>query len=128
MVTIAPVLNDYDCTRPEVFQTNSSHYVNSRVLLQADNNGVLYPIDFYSKNLLLAEYNYEINDKELLAIFWCLKYWLLKLEWTDVSVVIFTYHRSLEYLIRTKVLTKNELISISKSCSKVEKQMAKRML
>ncbi len=95
MVTIAPVLNDYDCARPEVFQTDSSHYVNSRVLLQADNNDVLYPIDFYSKNLLLAEYNYEINDKELLAIFSYLKYWLLKLEWTDVSVIIFTYHRSL---------------------------------
>ena len=69
MVTIALVLNHYDFARPEVFQTDSSHYVNSSVLLQANNNGVLYPIDFYSINLLLAEYKNKINDKELLVIF-----------------------------------------------------------
>jgi len=31
-------------------------------------DGQLYPIAYFSKSLIPAEYNYEIYDKELLAI------------------------------------------------------------
>jgi hypothetical protein len=38
------------------------------VLSQLGDDGELYLVMFFSKNLALAECNYEIYDKELLAI------------------------------------------------------------
>ena len=54
--------------------SRDTDYVNSSILSQADDNGVLYLVVFYSKNLLPIEYNYKIYDKELLVIIRCLEY------------------------------------------------------
>jgi hypothetical protein len=43
------------------------------VLSQLDDSRVLHPIAFYSKKMTPAECNYEIYDKELLAIIRCLE-------------------------------------------------------
>jgi RNase H-like domain found in reverse transcriptase len=34
-----------------------------------------HPITFYSKSLTTVERNYEIHDKEMLAIVWALEEW-----------------------------------------------------
>lgn len=54
-------------------ETDSSDHVSSRVFSQLREYGLLDLIAFFSKNLNPAEYNYEINDKELLAIIKCFK-------------------------------------------------------
>ena len=59
---------------------------------------------FYSKNMASAEYNYEIYNKELLAIIRCLKHWRLELESIDIPIKIFTDYKNLEYFIITKEL------------------------
>ena len=74
LVTSALVLRHYERSRPAVLETDSSDYVNGGVLSQADDDGVLHPVAFYSKNLLPAECNYEIYGKELLAIVRCLEH------------------------------------------------------
>ena len=38
------------------------------MLSQYDNNGILHPVVFYSKSMILVKYNYYIYDKELLII------------------------------------------------------------
>jgi hypothetical protein len=38
------------------------------VLSQLNDDGELYPVTFFSKNLAPAKCNYEIYDKKLLAI------------------------------------------------------------
>ena len=43
------------------------------MLLQRNNNGNLYFIMFYNKNMLLIKYNYNIYNKELLIIIYYLK-------------------------------------------------------
>ena len=91
-----------------MLEIDSSDYVNGGVLSQADDDGVLHPVAFYSKNLLPAEYNYEIYDKELLAIVRCLEYWRPELESTDIPVQIFTDYKSLEYFIQIKELTRRQ--------------------
>ena len=49
-------------------ETDASNYAIRAYLLQPDNNGKLHPIAFYSRTISPAEMNYNIHDKELLAI------------------------------------------------------------
>ena len=46
---------------------DSSDYVNVGVLFQLSNR-LLYPVAYFLKKITLAEDNYNIYDKELLAI------------------------------------------------------------
>ena len=105
LVTSALVLQHYERSRPTVLEMDSLDYVNSGVLLQVNDKGVLHPVAFYSKNMVPAECNYEIYDKELLAIVRCLEHWRLELESTNIPVQIFTDYKSLEYFMQTKELT-----------------------
>ena len=49
-------------------ETDASDYVSTGVLSQYDDQGILHPVAFFSKIYAPAEYNYEIYDKELLAV------------------------------------------------------------
>jgi hypothetical protein len=55
-----------------------------------------------------AEYNYEIYDKELLAIIRCLEHWRLELENINILIKFFIDHRNLEYFITTKELSRRQ--------------------
>ncbi len=59
---------------------------------------------FYSKNMILAECNYEIYDKELLIIICCLKHWCFELKCTNISIKIFINHLNLKYFMIIKEL------------------------
>ena len=58
--------------------------------------------------MLDAEYNYEIYDKELLAIVKCFKNWRSKLEFSDLPIQVFTDYRGLEYFHSKKTLTRRQ--------------------
>ncbi len=73
-MTIVFVLKHFDSIREAILKTNFSNYVNDEVLSQYDDEDILHPMIFYSKNMILAECNYEIYDKELLIIIRCLKH------------------------------------------------------
>ena len=49
-------------------ETDASNLVSAGVLSQYDDDGYLHSVAFYSKKHSPAECNYEIYDKELLAI------------------------------------------------------------
>jgi hypothetical protein len=51
-----------------VVKANSSNYITRGILSQYNEEGVLHPIVYFSKQLSPAEYNYKIYNKELLAI------------------------------------------------------------
>ena len=91
-----------------ILETDSSDTVNGGVLSQKDKDGNIHPVAFYSKNLDPAERNYNIYDKELLAIIRALEYWQPELEYTDIPIKILTDHKSLEYFITTKKLTRRQ--------------------
>ena len=68
MVTEAPIFTHYKQGLRTIVATDSSDHVSSGVVSQLGKNGLLYLITFFSKNLNSIECNYEIYDKELLAI------------------------------------------------------------
>lgn len=66
--TTAPILRHFDPDRPIVVETDASDFVSGGVLSQPDEEDVLHPVAYFSKKHSPAECNYEIYDKELLAI------------------------------------------------------------
>ena len=67
----APILARFDPDRLILVKTDASDYVLAGILSQRDDQGLLHPVAFFSKKHLPAECNYEIYDKELLAIVRC---------------------------------------------------------
>ncbi|SLM36259.1 retrotransposon nucleocapsid protein [Lasallia pustulata] len=98
-VVTAPVLRHFDRTQKAILETGSSDHVNAGVLSQYDDDKVLHPVAFYSKNMVPAECNYEIYDKELLAI----------IRSTELRVEIFTDHKALEHFMTSKELTRRQV-------------------
>ena len=68
MVTKVPILVHYKQNLKTIVKINPSDYVSSKVFSQLREDGLLYPVVFFLKNLNSAECNYEIYDKKLLAI------------------------------------------------------------
>ena len=62
------------------------------------------PVAYISKSLNEAERNYEIYDKEMLAIIWCLEAWRHFLEEAKDWFEIWTDHKNLEYFMKAQKL------------------------
>ena len=104
----APILRHYDPTKETVVECDASDYVCSGILSQYDEDGVLHPVAFMSKKLLPAECNYEIYDKELLAIVRCFEDWRAELMGVDKPITVLTDHRNLQYFMTTRQLNRRE--------------------
>ena len=73
--TEEPVLMMPDTSKPFQIESDASKYASGAVLTQLDNNGSRHPCAFISKTFNEAERNYEIYDRELLAIIRSLQEW-----------------------------------------------------
>ncbi len=103
-MTTAFILKHFNSIREAILKTDFLNYVNDEVLSQYDNEDILHSVIFYSKNMILAECNYEIYDKKLLIIICCLKHWCSELKCTDISIKIFINHLNLKYFMIIKEL------------------------
>ncbi|MBW0510773.1 hypothetical protein O181_050488 [Austropuccinia psidii MF-1] len=103
-LTIAQILSHFDPSLPTNVETGASDYALGSVLSQISDSGK-HPIAFDSHNLLPAELNYEIHDKELLGIVWALKGWRAFLLSLSSSFEVLTNHYSLQYFLSSKILT-----------------------
>ena len=101
----APILIHFDPSKECHVETDLSDYVSAGVLSQEDDNGILHPVAYFSRRMVPAECNYEIYNKELLAIIQCFKEWRPELEGTAMPVKVLTDHKGLEYFMPTKKLT-----------------------
>lgn len=63
---------------------------------------------FFSKKHSATECNYEIYNKELLAIVRCFEEWRPELEGTPSPDKVITDHRNLEYFMTTKLLNRRQ--------------------
>jgi len=85
-VATAPVLAHFDFDRQIVVETNASDYVSAGVLSQYGEQGILHPVAYFSKKHSPTECNYEICDKELMAIVRCFEEWRPHLEGTPMAI------------------------------------------
>ncbi len=65
----APVLRYYNAELPTMVETDASKGVVAGLLSQQDpDTGLWHPVAYFSKTMLPAELNYDIHDKEMLAV------------------------------------------------------------
>ncbi len=107
-VTTVFILKHFNLIREVILKTDFLNYVNDEVLSQYDDEDILHSVIFYSKNMILAECNYEIYDKKLLIIICCLKHWCSELKCTDILIKIFIDHLNLKYFMIIKELIRRQ--------------------
>ena len=104
----APVLAMPDLTSPFVVEVYASYFATCAVLSQKVADDLLHPVAFYSKSLNDAERNYEIHDKELLAIIRALDEWRHYLEGAEHKLDIVSDHKNLLYFSDARRLTRRQ--------------------
>ena len=67
-ITSEPILLHFEPDKECVVETDASDYVSAGILSQVADDGLLHPVAFLSKKHSPAECNYDIYDKELMAI------------------------------------------------------------
>ena len=105
----APILAFFDYNKKTVLETDASDWASGGILSQYDENGILRPVAYFSSKHSPAECNYEIYDKELLAIIKSLEEWRPELQGTENEFEIVTDHKNLEYFTTTKALNQRQV-------------------
>ena len=96
MLMTAPVLAYPSFDRPFILCTDASDYAAGAVLEQADDQGRLHPISFYSRIFDCAQRNYSTSERECLALVEAIKHYDYYLAYSHF--VVYTDHRALEAL------------------------------
>jgi len=86
-----------DFSKQFQLETDASDYDYGAILSQQSDDRHWLPVTYMSKQMLLAERNYVIYDKELLAIIEALKLWQHYLEGSLHPIEIWSNHKNLEY-------------------------------
>jgi hypothetical protein len=106
-ITSAPVLSLTDDAKPFRIEADSSNVVTGAVLSQQSEVDLKWhPVAYLSKSLSTVKRNYEIHDKEMLAIIHGLEEWRHFLEGAHHKVEIWTDHKNLEYFRTAKKLNR----------------------
>jgi hypothetical protein len=107
--TMAPVLKIANPYKQFILECDCLDFALGAVLSQVcEKDGELHPVAFLSHLLVQAELNYEIFDKELLAIITSFKEWQHYLEGNPhrLTDIVDTDYCNLESLMTTKELTR----------------------
>ena len=86
-------------------ETDVSDYALAAILSIMTKDSEIHPIAFHSRTFSAPELNYDVHNKELLAIFKAFKIWQHYLEGFASPIDVVTDHKNLEYFSTTKILT-----------------------
>ena len=107
--TTAPILRHYNPEHPVILECDASDFAIAAILSQTDSTTKeIHPIAFHARTMLPAELNYDIYDKELLAIFEAFKQWRAYLEGVPHQIMVYSDHNNLQYFTTTKQLSRRQ--------------------
>jgi len=101
-------LKIYNPKKPAILEINASDYAIEACLNQPDEEGRLHSVTYYSRKMTPSELNYNIYDKELLAIVAALKEWRHYLKKAKHQTLIYCDHKNLVHFTITKELTQRQ--------------------
>jgi hypothetical protein len=86
-----------------IVENNTSDFTIG-VILSLLEDGKLQPVAFDSRKMDKCEINYEIHDKEILAMILVFKVWRRYLEGAYQIITVYSDRNNLEYFTTMKVL------------------------
>src|SRR5258707_15588015 len=96
-ITSAPTLTFPSRSSLFHLECDASNFATGAILLQQQEDALFHLIGFMSKSFSDMERNYQIHDKEMLAIMHALEEWRHFLEGSDQKFEIHTDHKNLSY-------------------------------
>jgi len=103
-----PILAALDLDKEMRVKADASEYAIGGVLLVKGEDGKWRLVAFISKSLNDMERNYEIHNKEMLAVIRCLEVWRYFLEGARTKFKIWMDHKNLEYFIMNQKLNRRQ--------------------
>ena len=88
--------------------TDTSLLAAGAILLQPDANQDLHPCAYFSQTFTPPQQNYDIYDRELLAVILALEKWCQYLQGTQHPVTIITNHKNLSYIKNPHKLSRQQ--------------------
>ena len=101
-------LAQYNPAKPSMIETNASDYTIGMISTQPEEDEKPWLIAFHLWKLIQVELNYNIHDKELLAIVVAFKTWRTYLEEAQHTVLVKTDNKNLTFFTMIKVLTRRQ--------------------
>lgn len=105
----APILKLYDFTKSCVVETDASDYALAGILSQFHDD-ILHPVAFNSRGMTPAEINYDIHDKELLAIIATFekdRHYLLSVPQNE-PIKVYSDHNNLVHFTKKQKLSRRQ--------------------
>jgi len=92
-----PILRHYDPDRPALLETDASDFAIAGTSSQKFEDGKIHPVRCVSRKLSPAELNYDVYDKEMLAVVFSLQKNRHYLQGAEHKTTIFSDHQNLTY-------------------------------
>ena len=100
--TSAPILASFDPEEKSILKIDALDQALGSCLSQPDAEGQLHPVAYRSRKFAGPELNYDIHDKELLAIVDAFEEWRAYLEGSRHPIMVYSDHTDLSYFTTTK--------------------------
>jgi len=104
--TTAPILLHFDFAKEILVDTDASDIASAGILSQPGSDRLLHPIAFFSKKHTPSECNYDIYDKELMAMVRAFEEWRAYLVGRPVTVQL--DHQNLRYFTTKRLLNQRQ--------------------
>jgi hypothetical protein len=102
--TSVPVLARFDLDWDIIVAMEASDYISASVLYQYDDDNVLQPMAYFSKQYIPTECIYEMYDKELMVIVRAFEECYPELQSVINPIYVLSNYKNLEYFMTTKLL------------------------
>jgi hypothetical protein len=96
-VTEEPVLVQPDQKKQFEIKVDASNYAIGAVLMQKGDKNILHPVAFFSKTMNDTQRNYDVYNRELLALVETFRHWRHYLHSAAHQIKVHTDHANLLY-------------------------------
>ena len=107
--TSVSIIASVDPEKKIILKTDTSDQALGLCLSQLDVEKQLHPLAYWSRKFSGPKFNYNVYDKELLAIVDAFKEWQVYLEGFTHLIVIYSDHKNLSYFTTTKKLNQRQV-------------------